>query len=298
MTGRAVVVVALVGLVSSLPVTAQGVPSAQTTEQGVRTEPAKQSEACEAYRQALSALVGGNLATARKCLERATSLLPRWSEARNLLAFVLLQVGDPKAARTHYEEVLRYDPANFLARSSLAGFAADATLTGPASTVQAATQELRKPTDQFPRTSREEQLAQYEQLLVQLINRERTAQGLKALSVDTDLTQQAREQAVDMRDLGYFDHVSPSPGRKTVLDRFLQHHPQQPPLIAENISRRWGTASSLSVPNIENSHQGLMQSAGHRHNILHPGVTHVGVGLVANSRGDYWICEVFACLNP
>jgi uncharacterized protein YkwD len=41
-----------------------------------------------------------------------------------------------------------------------------------------------------------------------------------------------------------------------------------------------------------------MQSAGHRHNILHPGVTHVGVGLVANSRGDYWICEVFACLNP
>ena len=282
-------VVALCALASWSPLAAQTQVRREGGEQRSTRSPAKQAKACEQYRQALAHLAGGQLATAQGCLEKATVLLPDWSEPRNMLAFVHCQRGNVKAARAHWEEVLRYEPQNLFARSSLV------ELDRPAGQ-KAVTTELWKPSDQFQRPTQDQRLTEYEEILVRRINEERATRDLPALIVDAKLTQQARDHSEEMRELGYFDHISPTAGRKTVLDRYLLHHDKPPPLLAENVSRRWGQVSSISARNVDNSHQGLMQSSGHRRNILHPRVTHVGVGIAVNSHGDYWITEVFAQL--
>ena len=55
----------------------------------------------------------------------------------------------------------------------------------------------------------QDQIKEYEQEVIRLVNVERTKQGLKELKYDWELARVARYKSEDMRDNNYFSHNSP-----------------------------------------------------------------------------------------
>ena len=96
-----------------------------------------------------------------------------------------------------------------------------------------------------------------------------------------------------MRDLGFFSHFSPVPGRRTPADRFVQVFGFRPVKIAENIAMRRSSGFALTLSNIRGSHGQLMASRGHAANVRSPEFTDFGVGLAADDKANYWLSEVF-----
>lgn len=125
-----------------------------------------------------------------------------------------------------------------------------------------------------------------------LINAERRTAGLAPLAARADLRAPARFHSLDMAVNGYFAHEGPD-GRSAVdriggLDRTAFYD-----FTAENIatvsrsSGRMGASFAL-----KRLHQNLMDSPGHRANILHPKATHVALGVV-RTRGGVWVTQLF-----
>jgi uncharacterized protein YkwD len=104
--------------------------------------------------------------------------------------------------------------------------------------------------------------------MLQLVNNERTKQGLKPLIADPELTEVARAHSKDMFARGYFAHLTPE--GKTPFDRMHDAHVQFS-AAGENLA----LAHSLSI-----AHNGLMNSPGHRANILSPDYGRLGIGIM------------------
>ncbi len=104
--------------------------------------------------------------------------------------------------------------------------------------------------------------------MMQMVNAERTQRGLKPLQPDPELTRVARAHSRDMFARGYFSHVSPD--RDDPFDRMREAQVRY--LVAgENL------ALARTLPA---AHQGLMESPGHRANILRPQFGRVGIGVL------------------
>jgi uncharacterized YkwD family protein len=124
-------------------------------------------------------------------------------------------------------------------------------------------------------------LGTYEQQVVDLVNKERAAAGLSALTVNTQLSAVAEKKAEDMRDNNYFSHTSPTYG--SPFDMMKQFGISYT-AAGENIAM--GQQTPADVMN------GWMNSSGHRANILNSSYTQIGVGYVTNSSGQtYWVQE-------
>lgn len=111
--------------------------------------------------------------------------------------------------------------------------------------------------------------------MVELTNKERAKQGLKALSVDSKLSKSARAKSQDMKDKNYFSHTSPTYG--SPFDQMKQFGITYKS-AGENIAQ--GQRSPQEVVTA------WMNSEGHRANILNKSYTHIGVGYVKS--GNYW----------
>lgn len=111
------------------------------------------------------------------------------------------------------------------------------------------------------------ELTQNEQQMVGLVNAERVANGLVALQVDMTMVRVAREHSQDMIDNNYFDHTSPTTG--SPFDR----------LRAAGVSYSWAGENIAGNQSVLAAHTSLMNSAGHRANILNTNYTHVGIGI-------------------
>jgi len=128
------------------------------------------------------------------------------------------------------------------------------------------------------------------------INQERTARGLNALSLDPALVTTARGHSHEMCERDYFDHHSPTPGICTPMDRYLStlhSSGDRTPnylLVGENI---YYCSESTDTYNVAYGHQALMNSPGHRANILEPRFAKVGVGVYRNAQGEFWVTEMF-----
>ena len=104
--------------------------------------------------------------------------------------------------------------------------------------------------------------------MLEMVNAERSAQGLKPLKPDPEMTEVARAHSRDMFARGYFSHVTPE-GR-TPFERLRQGQVRF--LVAgENLA----FAQSLTV-----AHQGLMNSPGHKANLLRPQFGRLGIGVL------------------
>ncbi|WP_059103981.1 CAP domain-containing protein [Shouchella shacheensis] len=107
-----------------------------------------------------------------------------------------------------------------------------------------------------------------EQQMVDSVNQERQQAGLAPLHVDTQLTEVARVKAQDMIDNNYFSHNSPTYGSPfDMMDQFgVQYN-----TAGENLAGN---------QTVDAAHQALMNSQGHRENILSSNYTEVGIGIV------------------
>jgi uncharacterized protein YkwD len=114
--------------------------------------------------------------------------------------------------------------------------------------------------------------AQAEQRMLELLNRDRATAGAPPLRSDAELRAIALSHSEDMVDHNFFAHVSPSTG--TPQDRFVR---------ADLLMSEFGENIALG-PSAEAAHQGLMDSPGHRMNMLNPRFTHVGIAAVARSK--------------
>jgi len=104
--------------------------------------------------------------------------------------------------------------------------------------------------------------------MVELVNAERTRSGLPALKVDLALVQTARAKSQDMVARNYFDHNSPTLG--SPFDQ----------MKAAGI--RYMTAGENLAGNqsVDAAHRALMNSPGHRANILSRSFTKIGIGII------------------
>lgn len=117
--------------------------------------------------------------------------------------------------------------------------------------------------------------------MVDLVNKERVSRGLQVLTFDPALREIARVHSADMFERGYFSHYSPE--RETVADR-AQKAGIDYQLIGENLAY---------APTLQLAHQGLMNSPGHRANILSPDYHKIGIGVMDGSVYGKMFTQVF-----
>ncbi|MGM7700252.1 CAP domain-containing protein [Pseudalkalibacillus sp. Hm43] len=112
------------------------------------------------------------------------------------------------------------------------------------------------------------QLTADEQQMLDLVNQERQKAGLAPLKADPELTKMARVKSQDMIDNNYFSHNSPTYGSPfDMMDQFgIEYN-----TAGENIA---GNGS------VQGAHTSLMNSDGHRANILGSQYTKIGIGIV------------------
>jgi uncharacterized protein YkwD/uncharacterized membrane protein required for colicin V production len=116
-----------------------------------------------------------------------------------------------------------------------------------------------------------------EQRMLELVNLERGRLGLPALVFDTALREVARAHSREMFELGYFSHTSPVTG--SPADRIRRAN-IMPRVLGENLAY---------APNVRIAHDGLMNSPGHRENILRPTYGRVGIGVIKSEfRGSMY----------
>ncbi len=128
-----------------------------------------------------------------------------------------------------------------------------------------------------------------------LINQSRQENKLTLLRPDPRLAVAAREHSLEMRDLGYFEHTSPTENLRTPMDRFRAVFNFLPRCIAENIARRWGgDTPCFTLEKVSQTHQDFLNSPAHRENLMLTEITSVGVGIAINAKGDYWLSEELA----
>src|SRR5438876_3576069 len=104
--------------------------------------------------------------------------------------------------------------------------------------------------------------------MLELVNGERVAAGLRPLVADSELTQVARQHSVDMFARGYFAHVTPE-GR----DPFER-------MREANVRFVTAGENLALAPTLQIAHTGLMHSPGHRANILQRDFGRVGIGIM------------------
>lgn len=118
--------------------------------------------------------------------------------------------------------------------------------------------------------------------LLALVNRERSAVGLDPVGADPALAAVGRAHSEEMFRLGYFAHDSPitgSPG-----DR----------LDAADVPYLVSGENLAYAPTVAIAHQGLMDSPGHRENILNPSFTRLGIGIVRSPNRGLMVSQEFA----
>ena len=121
------------------------------------------------------------------------------------------------------------------------------------------------------------------------VNAERLAAGLPALSYRPELLAAARIHSFDMAREGFFAHRGAdgrSPfQRVAALDRTLVQSETR-----ENLASVSGELAHMQVSAV--LHNLLMDSPGHKANILAPNLTHMAIGLARTGNGA-WVTQVF-----
>ena len=117
--------------------------------------------------------------------------------------------------------------------------------------------------------------------MLEMVNAERRKEGLKPLLADPDLAEVARAHSRDMFARSYFAHVSPE-GQD--LSHRLRRGKVRHLLAGENLAL---------APTLPGAHQGLMNSPGHRANILRPQYGRIGIGVLDGGRYGLMVTQNF-----
>lgn len=122
-----------------------------------------------------------------------------------------------------------------------------------------------------------------ENKMIQLVNQERAKAGLKALKYNGSLRAGALKHSQDMSAHNYFDHTSP------IYGSFVTR------LKAAGIKYVSAGENIALFGSIQKAHTALMNSPGHRANILSKKYSRIGIGIVYNgAKHMYYITQWFA----
>ena len=127
-----------------------------------------------------------------------------------------------------------------------------------------------------------------EQKLVDLTNAERWDNDLRPLSVNPMLVEVAREHSREMSAKGYFDHISPTPGLRTPMNRYISYLGHTPTwaYLGENLFY-------CTVVDADRGHDCLMNSKKHKDNILNDRFEEIGVGVYEAPDGQFYVTQLF-----
>lgn len=117
--------------------------------------------------------------------------------------------------------------------------------------------------------------------MLEMINTERTSRGLKPLVMDPELTTVGRKHSADMFARGYFSHYTPE--GEDPFDRMKD----------ADVRFRTAGENLALAPTLELAHTGLMNSPGHRANILNPNFGRVGIGIMSGGRRGLMVSQEF-----
>lgn len=120
-----------------------------------------------------------------------------------------------------------------------------------------------------------------EKEMFDLINIERENNGLGTLEINEPLIKTARDHCNDMFKRGYFSHYTPE--GKSPFDRMEE----------DNIIFSYAGENLALAPNAKLAMQGLMNSPGHRANILSKNFGEVGVGVIDGGIYGQMFCQEF-----
>ncbi len=120
-----------------------------------------------------------------------------------------------------------------------------------------------------------------ERRMLALVNVERASAGLKPLLADERLRAIARQHSLEMFEQDYFSHTSPTSG--SPFDR-MHAADVQFEVAGENLAY---------APNVDIAHRGLMNSPGHRANILRPEFGRVGIGVIRSQAQGSMFSQEF-----
>ncbi|MBA2524316.1 MAG: CvpA family protein [Pyrinomonadaceae bacterium] len=123
--------------------------------------------------------------------------------------------------------------------------------------------------------------ADLEAEMLRLVNKERIAAGLGALVPDPELTEVARRHSVDMFARGYFAHDTPE-GRDP-FDR----------MRAADVRFLTAGENLALARTVQIAHTGLMNSPGHRANILRTEFGRVGIGILDGGMRGVMVTQNF-----
>ena len=114
-----------------------------------------------------------------------------------------------------------------------------------------------------------------------LINKQRTDNGLTALKVDNEVQRVARIKAQDMVDNNYFSHNSPTYGSPfDMLKSFKISYKT----AGENIAANSSNSGSVTS---------WMNSSGHKANILNSSFNYTGIGVVSSPKYGKMYVQLF-----
>jgi uncharacterized protein YkwD len=117
--------------------------------------------------------------------------------------------------------------------------------------------------------------------MLEMVNRERAAAGLKPLAFDPELLPVARAHSADMFGRGYFSHNTPE--GLSPFDR----------IGAAGVTFRTAGENLALAPTLPIAHSGLMNSPGHRANILRPEFGRVGIGVMDGGLRGLMVTQNF-----
>ena len=107
-----------------------------------------------------------------------------------------------------------------------------------------------------------------EQQMVVLVNKERSNRGIGVLTVDSRMTKVAEDKSLDMFTRRYFSHIDPD--GKNAVDR-MRTVGVSFTIVGENLAY---------APDTDTAEQGLVNSEGHRANILDTRFHRIGIGVI------------------
>jgi len=130
--------------------------------------------------------------------------------------------------------------------------------------------------------------------MLAIVNQERTQRGLGTLRWSQEIADVGCEHSKDMDSRNFFDHVNPnglSPSQR---------------IEAAGIITPFGSGENLQAHNIPGTeaarvgaaHTALMDSKGHRENILRTAFTHAGIGIFEASSGMIITTQMFSIGEP
>ncbi|MFS0863441.1 CAP domain-containing protein [Fredinandcohnia sp. 179-A 10B2 NHS] len=148
--------------------------------------------------------------------------------------------------------------------------------------IQIISESLEKSRPDFYTDASEQLKEGFEFQLFDLTNASRVNNGLQVLTWDESVKETARKHSADMAENNYFSHTNQqglSPFDRMLADEILFT------VAGENLA--YGQFSSVFA------HEGLMNSLGHRENILKADFEFLGVGVAFNSESHPYYTENF-----